>query len=162
MAQDSIPEGVPATAALLQAYLAAAYRVRLADGWQPLRIGEPAPALAQCLPARAWTLVTAWNPQSLPQAAAANAAADAALQSALDAAGLRRLPATGGDAAGTWHEDGWLVADLPAAQADRLAQRLGQAGVLHWRHGEPVRLRMYRPRPAGIDAPPWVDWVPAP
>lgn len=187
MAQNSIPRRVPATARLLTAYLGAHYRVYLDDrAWLALEIGQPAPAtLAQSLPATPCTLVTAWNPQSVARSREANDAADAALHAELDGLGVPVLRALAGQAhddgvvpafgrAGPrrdaseprsgqdWSEPGWLVGGLDTAATDALARRYGQAGILHWRQGEPVRLRMYRPPPAGHDRHPWVDWVPAP
>ncbi len=162
MAQHRIPGDD--TPGLLEAYLAAVYRVDVGGTWLALWVGQPAPAaLDAARPVcpgneAAWTLVTAWNPQSRPQDPAANAAADAALRAELDARGLARLRAIGGSPDGCWEEQGWLVAGLDAAAADALARRHDQAGLLHWRAGEPVRLRMYRPRPA--HAPPCVDWLP--
>ncbi|MBB6064594.1 DUF3293 domain-containing protein [Pseudoxanthomonas broegbernensis] len=149
---------VTATPELLGAYLAALYRVRLDGGEMALRIGQPAPpVLAHALPAASWTLVTAWNPQSVPRDEASNHAAGAALEAELHARGLAVLPAEAGDADDGWHEPGLLVADVPAREADAIARRYGQAGLLHWRMGQPVRLRMYRPRPPG-DRTPHVDW----
>ncbi len=158
---ETRPAAVPVadTGALLAAYLAARYEVHAAGGLLRLRIGVPAPpALAEALPARGWTLVTAWNPGSRPCDEAANRRADAALQADLDALGLRRLAASNSDGSGQWHEPGWLVADLATDDADALARRYGQAGILHWSAGTAVRLRMYLPRPPGADSP-WVDWV---
>ena len=166
MAQNSIPRAAPATAApttaaLLAAYLAAHYRVRLGDGrWLALDIGRPAPAeLERALPGATFTLVSACNPQSVVQAPVANEAADAALRSELDALGLATLRTVASDADGRWKEPGWLVAGLETAAADGLARRYDQAGILHWRQGEAVRLRIHRPRPAGT-ARRWVDWIP--
>lgn len=162
MAQHRIPGDD--TLALLEAYLAAVYRVDVGGTWLALRVGQPAPAaLDAALPTcsgngAAWTLVTAWNPQSRPQDAAANAAADAGLCAELDARGLARLRAIGGSPDGRWEEHGWLVAGLDAVGADALARRHDQAGILHWPTGEPVRLRMYRPPPP--HATPCVDWLP--
>ena len=165
MAQDGTPQ--LDTATLLEAYLAAVYRTRVAGAWLPLRIGEPAFALDDVAMAAApgaiatWTLVTAWNPQSRVQDERANAAADAALHAGLQACGLRAWRAVGGSADGQWEEHGWLVAGLDAASADALARRHDQAGVLHWQRAAAVRLRMYRERPPGNRAA-WVDWVPPP
>jgi len=146
--------------ALLEAYLAARYEVRGPAGPLVLRVGEAAPpALAEALPARSWTLLTAWNPGSRSRDHASNRLADAALQADLDALGLRRLPASNSDGGGQWHEPGWLVADLGTAGADTLARRYSQAGILHWPAGEAVRLRMYLARPPGVAGSPWVDWV---
>lgn len=184
MAQNSIPRRAPATDRLLAAYLGARYQVCL-DGraWSVLEIGQPAPAaLAEFLPATPCSLVTAWNPQSVTRSREANEAADAALRAELDGLGVPVLRALAGqaedgfvpdfgragprrDAPGPcprqdWSEPGWLLGGLDTAATDALARRYGQAGILHWRQGEPVRLRMYRPPPAGHDRHRWVDWVP--
>lgn len=149
----------PDAAALLAAYLRARYRVALAPGrWLELHVGRPPPEpLARWQPRAPLTLVTAWNPRSQPRTEAENARADAALRADLAAAGWPVLPAENSDREGRWREPGWLVAGPSAAQADALARRYGQAGVLHAAPGQPVRLRMYLPRPAGpaVDA---VDW----
>jgi hypothetical protein len=187
MTQNSIPHAAPAATApdtmtLLAAYLGAHYRVWLDDGaWVVLEIGQPAPAeLAQSLPARWFTMVTAWNPQSVMRTQDANDAADAALRAELDRLGLPRLRALAGSGEGSgqvfpgqvsrghvrsepggledWSEPGWLVGGLDAAAADALAGRYDQTGILHWRQGEAVRLRIHRPRPAGT-AHRWVDWI---
>ncbi len=95
-------------------------------------------------------------------APAANAAADATLRWELEALGLVRRRSVASDADARWEEPGWLVAGLDAAAADALARRHGQAAILHWRQGEPVRLRMYRARPEGHGEHRWVDWMDAP
>lgn len=163
MAHTHVPPPAQAAASLLAAYLAARYEVRGPRKRLRLRIGRPAPqALAALLPAGDWTLLTAWNPGSRVVPEADNLDADATLQADLDALGLRRLPAAGNDGAGQWHEPGWLVADLGSTRADALARRYGQAGVLHWKAGDPVRLRMYLAPTPEISTSPWVDWaVPA-
>ena len=164
MAQNSIPGAAPSTASLLAAYLAARYRVHLDDGrWLELEIGRPAPAeLERVVPASNFTLASAWNPQSVVLADAANEAADAALRSELDALALTTLRTVASDTDGRWRELGWLVAGLGTPAADALARRYDQAGILHWRQGEPVRLRMFRAQPTGHEADPRVDWVDAP
>lgn len=146
------------TGPLLQAYLDAHYGITLADGTRTvLHVGCHAAALERSMPASGYTLLTAWNPQSRPVDDDANRAADAALQADLAALALPRLRTCASDAGGGWREEGWLVAGLDAGQADRLARRYRQAGILHWRHGEAVRLRMYLPRPPGA-VPAHVDW----
>lgn len=160
MAQHRIPPVASATAALLDAYLAARYRFEHGGAWWPLAIGQPEPAaLARAWPSRTRTLLTAWNPQSVVRSAAANAGADAALRSQLHALGMPILPAVASDLEGRWNERGWLAAGLEATVADALASQYGQAGILHWRHDEPVRLRMYHSCPPGRGGRRWVDWV---
>ena len=141
MAQDGIPP--VDTTTLLEAYLAADYRAQVEGASLPLRVGEPAPALDAAVPAApgaaaAWTVVTAWNPQSRPQGARANATADAALHAWLRARGLRAWPAVGGSVDAQWEEHGWLVAGLEAATADALARRHDQAGLGRHRPGPRV------------------------
>ena len=166
MVDAHIPSPPADSAALLAAYAAARYEVHAPGGVLCLKPGVPAPpALARTLPASIWTLLTAWNPGSRPCPEADNRHADVSLQRQLDELGLRRLPAVNSDASGAWREPGWLVADLATPAADGLARRYGQAGILHWPAGYPVRLRMYLPAPAtgpGGAAPGWVDWAVAP
>ncbi|WP_447730570.1 DUF3293 domain-containing protein [Pseudoxanthomonas suwonensis] len=163
MAHKHIPAMQPATRGLLGAYLEARYEVHGPGGILLLRPGQPAPqGLDAVLPAARWTLITASNPGSQPRSGADNHRAHAILQAGLDALGLRRLPTLASDTQGNWPEPGWLVADLSTADTDALARRFGQAGVLHWRTGEAVRLRIYLAPPAdgleGIDTT-CVEWV---
>lgn len=166
MVDAHIPSPPADSAALLAAYAAARYEVHAPGGVLCLKPGVPAPpALARTLPASIWTLLTAWNPGSRPCPEADNRHADVSLQRQLDELGLRRLPAVNSDASGAWREPGWLVADLAPPAADGLARRYGQAGILHWPAGSPVRLRMYLPTPvlaAGRAAPGWADWAAPP
>lgn len=149
----------PMSRDLLVAYLGAEYRIDPDGRALLLHVGAPAPpALARMLPAARYTLVTAWNPRSQPRDHACNHAADAALRTELAMHGLACLRACASDGNGRWHEPGWLVAGLRARRADALARRLGQAGVLHWEAGTPVRLRMYLPRPRRVELHPSVDW----
>lgn len=161
MAQNSIPATATATDALLAAYLAARYRFEFAGRWWPLAVGQPAPpVLAQVAPARRWSLLTAYNPHSVAQPPAVNTAADVALQAALEAIGATILRAAASAPDGSWEEPGWLVGGLEDGEADALARRHGQAGILHWHGGGPVRLRMYRACTPGREQQrPCVDWI---
>jgi hypothetical protein len=132
---------------LATAYAAARYSVRLDGDLLPLRVGEPAPDLEAYWPAACYTFITAWNPASQPHSDEANQTADALLVGQLDAVGAQRHAAWAEDGNGQWREPGWLLADLDQAVVDRLAHEFGQAGVLSWRRGEPVRLRMLVERP---------------
>ena len=58
-----------------------------------------------------------------------------------------------------WRELGWLVAGLEPHMLDALAHEFGQAGVLHWEPGHPVRLKMYLRRPSDAPPVPHIDWV---
>lgn len=155
---------------LATAYAVARYAVRLDGDTLPLRVGEPAPDLEAYWPANCYTFITAWNPASEPHSDDANQTADALMVAQLDAAGVQRLAAWAEDPDGEWREPGWLLADMDNDIVDRLAHEFGQAGVLRWRRGEPVRLRMLVERPHDSDVPPevadftdWVaDWVSGP
>ena len=147
-------------AELASAYAAAEYVVVLDGDAFPLRVGEPALDLEAYAPASRYAFITAWNPASQPRSDTANEAADALLVAQLEALGATRHPAWAQDVAGRWREPGWLVADLDASTVLRLAEEFGQAGVLDWAAGEPVRLRMLASPPAGA-AVAHTDWLPA-
>lgn len=155
---------------LATAYAVARYAVRLDGDTLPLRVGEPAPDLEAYWPAECYTFITAWNPASEPHSDDANQTADALMVAQLDAVGVQRLAAWAEDPDGEWREPGWLLADMDNDIVDRLAHEFGQAGVLRWRRGEPVRLRMLVERPRDSDVPAevadftdWVaDWVSGP
>lgn len=146
-------------AELAIAYAAADYAVALDGDALPLRVGRPAADLEAYWPAASYLFMTAWNPASEPHSDSANHAADERLVARLDAIGVQRHAAWAEDVAGQWREPGWLLADLDDAVANALAREFGQAGVLAWRRGEPVRLRMLiaRPRHAGPAA--HTDWI---
>ena len=149
-------------AELAAAYAAADYCVLLDGETLPLRVGEPATRPGGLLAGRSATLfITAWNPASEPRSDTANETADALLVGRLDAAGAARHPAWAEDPHGDWREPGWLLADLDADHCLRLAQEFGQAGVLMWQRGQPVRLRMMLARPAHAAASACIDWVPS-
>ena len=76
-------------ATLLDAYCSADYRWELERQWRSLQIGQKTPDLEAAFPDCAWFgLLSAWDPQSLPRAEAANRADDEALHTALLASGL--------------------------------------------------------------------------
>lgn len=148
---------------LATAYATARYAVRLDGDILPLRVGLPAGDLEAYWPAGRYAFITAWNPASEPHSDGANHTADALLVGQLDALGAKRQAAWAEGPDGEWREPGWLLADLDDATTDRLAREFGQAGVLAWRRGEPVRLRMLIERPSGTNcAGPsavFTDWV---
>ncbi|WP_342315263.1 DUF3293 domain-containing protein [Lysobacter sp. FW306-1B-D06B] len=145
-------------AELATAYAAAEYVVVLDGDSLPLRVGEPALDLEAYAPAPSYAFITAWNPASQPRSDTANEAADALLVAQLDGLRVIRHAAWAQDLTGEWREPGWLVVGLDDDTLLRLALEFGQAAVLHWRAGEPVRLRMLMPRPLGRDAA-HTDWV---
>jgi len=146
--------------ALTRAYLAADYRWRHGDAWQALAIGAPATPLEHAFPdARAFGVLTAWNPHSEPQDAAGNAAADARLRRDLDAAGILAVAAESGAPTQGWREPGWLLPGLSCEACDTLARRYRQLGALWWRRGDAVALRMYASRPAAYADDARVVWA---
>jgi hypothetical protein len=146
-------------AELAIAYASADYVVVLDGEPLPLRVGEPAADLEAYVPASRYAFITAWNPASQPRSDTANEAADALLVAQLEAAGVPRHPAWAQGPGGGWREPGWLVAGVGEDDLTRLAIEFGQAGVLDWEAGEPVRLRMLMPRPSVPAALAHIDWV---
>ena len=146
-------------AELAALYAAAAYAVVIDGDAIALRVGAPAPDLEAYLPAEGYVLVSAWNPASEPRSDAANEAADAALVARLDAAGIARQSAWASAPDGQWREPGWLLTGIDLFAADRLATDFGQAAVLAWGRGQPVRLRMLLPHPHGAAATPHTEWA---
>lgn len=146
-------------AELARAYTAADYAVALDGDTLPLRVGRPARDLEAYWPAACYAFVSAWNPASEPHSDSVNQAADARLVARLQAAGVQRHAAWAQDAAGQWREPGWLLADLGDLAVNALARDFGQAGVLAWRRGEPVRLRMLFPMPADAEPAEHVEWA---
>ena len=147
-------------ATLATAFAMALYRVPELGAAGRVHVGVAALALEQAMPAQAYGFITAWNPDPRSTSRLGNDRADAALGAELDALRVRHLRAFASDARGGHREDGWLVLDLPLAEVDRLARRFGQDGVLAWRAGEAVRLRLYHAAPASDAAQgPWIDWV---
>lgn len=144
---------------LARAYASARYEVDLGVGVQAVCVGELAAELEIALPAASYAFITAWNPASMPRTQEANAEADARLCARLDAAGAGRAPMRAQDQGGRWFEAGWLVSGLDAAGVDALAREFGQAGVLFWSRGTPVRLRMLLTRPQNAADLPGTDWV---
>ena len=146
-------------AELATAYAAADYVVVLDGDPLPLRVGQPALDLEAYAPAPRYAFITAWNPASLPRSDTANQAADALLVAQLDGLRATRHAAWAQDPSGDWREPGWLVAGLDEDAVVHLALEFGQAAVLHWRAGEPVRLCMLMPHPTTGEATAHTDWV---
>lgn len=144
---------------LAAAYAAAEYVVMLDGDALPLRVGVAASDLEAYWPASRYAFITAWNPASQPRSDGANQAADALLVGQLDAVGATRHPAWAQDPAGDWREPGWLLTGIEQTDLLRLAMEFGQAAVLDWPAGEPVRLRMLTPRPAATPMVDHTDWV---
>lgn len=145
-------------AELAAAYARAEYAVLLEGDTMPLRVGEVASDLEAYWPAPRYVFISAWNPASEPRADQVNHDADLALVAQLDALGARRLPGFAQDSEGLWREPGWLVGGLSQPVADLLAREFGQAAVLAWDRGQPVRVRMLL-GPAPRQPIEFVDWV---
>lgn len=146
-------------AQLASVYADALYAVVLDGDALQLQVGEQAIDVEAYWPARRYAFITAWNPASIPQPEAANDVADAELVAQLDALGIARQPAHAYDPRGRWREAGWLVVNVESHRLDALAREFGQAGVLDWGYGEPVRLRMLMPRPPHAPPLPYIDWA---
>ncbi len=144
---------------LAQAWLAARYFVRLEGQEWLFSIGEPASAVERRVPAPSYVFLTAWNPHGQQASTAGNEAADRRLQQELRLAGRACHPALGCDSHGGMIEHGWLIENLDVTEAEDLARRFGQGGLLHWRQGEPVRLRMLWPAPLAAPVHPCLDWA---
>lgn len=150
---------------LASAYAVADYAVRLDGDALTLRVGEPAADLEAYWPAKRYVFITAWNPASQPHSDISNQQADACLVAQIDALGAPRQAAWAQDGSGDWCEPGWLVADIELTTADTLAREFGQAAVLAWQRGEPVRLRMLLQQPgdggarAQCGTAAYTDWV---
>ena len=153
----SVPD--PEKCRLARAWSAARYEVLLDERVWPLRIGKPAAALEARLPARDYLWITAWNPPLTTRTDEDNCAADRHLRARLGEAGHVHVPARAGDDRGGWLEPGWLVLDLAREDADALARAFSQGGILHWRQGQPVRLRLMWTRPGDAPDLPAVEWA---
>lgn len=157
MAQHSVPDAEKVR--LAAAWAAAHYFVAIAGRDWLFTIGQPATDIERQLMAERYLFITAWNPPPGLQPREANLAADQRLQTRLVHEGLRHHPALGCDAHGGEVERGWLALDAPLPLSDALGREFGQGGTLAWSHGEPVRLRMLWPRPAGAFDDGYTDWV---
>lgn len=145
---------------LQRSYLAAVYRCRVRGRWQEIHIGEPATPIERAFPlVRRFGLLSAWNPRSEPRAERINRADDERLHVAIRAGGWKSVHAFASAPDHGWREPGRVVLDIDAPDLDALARRFGQLGTLHWRRGEPVRMRMDAARPALLQPHPCVDWI---
>lgn len=144
---------------LAAAFAQADYAVRLDGDTFRLKVGKLAGDMEAYWPAQRYAFITAWNPASQPQSDAINQRADSSLVAQLKAIGASHQPAWAEDATGDWREIGWLVAGLEPHMLDALAHEFGQAAVLHWEAGQPVRLKMYVQRPTLTPPVAHIDWV---
>ena len=144
----------------MRAYRDADYRWEREGHWLPLVIGAPATDLESAFPgAGSFGLLSAWNPYSIERTEQDNRREDDALHAALRESGLPYRPGFSSARNRSWREPSWVVVDMPVAGFDALARRFGQLGTLYAHRGEPVRLRLYRSRPASAPDDGFVDWV---
>lgn len=129
--------------ALLRAYLATDYRIRLPQGGvASLCIGAPPPgALLQLTQGVPWAVITAWNPRSQPMPRAWNRRAQRLLLAELRARpDIRAIRAAVGVGVGDWRESSLLVVGADAASLRALCTRHGQYAFIAGEGETPPRL----------------------
>lgn len=129
--------------ALLAAYLATDYRIRLPQGGvASLRIGAPPPsALLQLTQGAPWAVITAWNPRSQPMPRAWNRRAQRLLLAELHAhPDIRAIRAAVGVGASGWRESSLLVIGPDAASLHSLCAGHGQHAFVAGEGETPPRL----------------------
>ncbi|WP_368565743.1 DUF3293 domain-containing protein [Pseudoxanthomonas sp. UTMC 1351] len=153
--------GVPDAekAQLAAAWAAAHYFVTIGRQEWLFHVGQSATDIERQLSADQYLLVTAWNPPPGEASRQANLDADERLRACLNAEHYVYHPALGCDGKGGATEHGWLVLNIPVERADALAREFRQGGILFWQRGEPVRLRMQWPCPAGFQDGGYIDWA---
>jgi len=132
--------------ALLAAYRATGYRVRLArGGWAAIRIDQPLPIELQTMTqGRVWGFITACNPRSQMRSRRENRDAQHRLWTmlrALPATSLIR-PGVGVGDDGRWREPSCWVIGPDALALDRLAEHFQQCGYVHGEGEAPAALRL--------------------
>lgn len=147
------------TARLAADYAAAHYFVAIGHKEWLYRVGQRAEDIERQLGADSYLFITAWNPAPEAATAAENLQAGEHLQARIRASGLAHHTSLGSNAQGGAVEYGWVVLDVPLQIADAWAREFGQAATLYWQRGEPVRLRMLWPRPAGLPDLDHTDWA---
>lgn len=132
--------------ALLAAYQATDYRVRLArGGCAAIRIGQPLPPPLRTIAGdHHWGFITAWNPRSQPTPRPQDRAALRALLTALRALPqtLAIRPGRGVSRDGRWMEPSLWVVGPETAPLDALALRFGQFGYVRGQGAAPAELRL--------------------
>ncbi|MFT4256794.1 MAG: DUF3293 domain-containing protein [Pseudoxanthomonas sp.] len=146
-------------AALAHEYAQSHYFAAIGKREWLFQVGQHAGDIERQLIADSYLFITAWNPALHVVDAAENHAAGERLQARVSAAGHPAYPALGCDADGGNIECGLLVLNATLATADAMACEFDQLGVLYWRHGEPVRLRMLAAQPPGFPAHSHIDWL---
>ena len=136
---------------VLRLYLDARYWADLPGGRVDLIVGA-APGGFE--PGAGCALVTAYNPGSVPRAAADNEAGHARLGRRLEGIAGRVVPGAGASPDGTWIEPSWFALDLLPADACALAREFGQNAILAARGAGPLLLHVLDHR---LEAPPGMD-----
>jgi hypothetical protein len=131
--------------ALLAAYRATDYRVRLTGGgWASIRIDSPLPhVLRELVDLHHWGLITAWNPLSQPQSRPRNRLAQRQLLQRLKPMPqVRAVCAAVGVGSDGWHERSLFVVGPTACLFDELGQAFGQNAYVHGDGQGVARLRL--------------------
>ena len=140
--------------ALLDAYLTTRYVAYDGDLAVECRVGVHEAAMDGLLErhgASGGVFITAWNPRSVAQRAAANVAAHRRLATEIARRGLQGLPHRGFGADPAWEpEEGLFVFDLAIAPALDLAAEFGQNAIAAVAHGRPAEVlrTVLMPEPA--------------
>lgn len=130
--------------ALLDAFQATDYRVRLArGGWATIRIDTPLPAALQALVGtQSWGFITAWNPHARLRHRSGNRMAQrrllAELRALPSAVTIRPALGVGAD----WREPSLFVVGPGTAALDTLARNHAQRAYLHGHASGNARLRL--------------------
>jgi hypothetical protein len=139
--------------ALLALYRESHYDIEMPRGSvATLRIGAPAPAaVARWIGADGVAFhLTAFNPRSMPLTREENEARQETLRTALRARGCRWLEGAGHIPGEAWREDCLFVSGIDIGEADGIARRYEQNGILVVPATAAVKLRIYRPEWRGI------------
>jgi Protein of unknown function (DUF3293) len=128
--------------ALLAAYRATTYRVRLArGGWAAVRIDAALPReLLALVGAHRWSVLTAWNPRSVPRPRADNRDAQHRLLGELKSCCKAIVAAEG--VGSQWREASLFAVGPDMATMDTYARRYQQNAYVHGEAGDPAMLRV--------------------
>ena len=128
--------------ALLAAYRASAYRVRLRQGGvATIRIDQALPASLQTLVGESpWSFITAWNPRSRPLPRKINRARQRALISELQARGDVLAIRAGAGVGDGWREPSLFVVGPDQPAMATMARKYEQHAFLHGNRLGPAHL----------------------
>lgn len=130
--------------ALHEAYTQTDFVVTTPVGDVTLRVGSPpvgnAAAIAT-VAGRRVTVVTGWNPRSVPQDTATNRDANDRLRAVIDSSGWawwvavgrgRPQPGTDGQSVSIWSEDSFAILDVDATTMCLLGRAFDQNAIFQW------------------------------